>query len=55
MRVYFITSEFNSDRFRAAPDDGGQLVTTCLNCKTPIVMTPSLTGTAWTTKEGAGA
>lgn len=39
----------------AAPDDGGQLVTTCLNCKTPIVMTPSLTGTAWTTKEGAGA
>lgn len=39
----------------AAPDDGGQLVTTCLNCKTPIVMTPSLTGTAWTTKEGASA
>lgn len=79
MKVYFITSDYASDKFFAAFDAAERRgdfaasadivleddpavsvaeelrITTCLNCKTPIVMTPSLTGTAWTTKEGAGA
>jgi ribosomal protein S27E len=39
----------------AVPGYGGELRTDCMTCHAPIVMTPARTGTAWTTKEGAGA